>query len=169
MRNEIFVSYIKSNECTWVRFQNILRCCGKKKYWNDKNTLLKICVLWDLICASWYVCEGLWSPRFFHFRVEKSLGVSPLWSIKRYRNFKSLLQNESLYSSLHLLKAVGSQGRQVFPRVKGTINVSETFVALCIAFIFFCWEIEKAPLKLSLVSLYVQQNADPIHLFFTQG
>jgi len=106
----------------------------------------------DMCCGIWYVRvgEGLWSPRFFHFRVEKSLGVSPLWSIKRYRNFKSLLQNESLYSSLHLLKAVGSQG------ISGSKEQS-MFLRLCNCLYLFCWEIEKAPLKLSL-SLYVQQK-----------
>jgi len=141
--------------CTWECAFKIFCDVMEKRNIEMTKTLCSRYVLWDLICASWYVCEGLWSPRFFHFRVEKSLGVSPLWSIKRYRNFKSLLQNESLYSSLHLLKAVGSQGRSI----SGSKEQS-MFLRLCIALYclyLFIWEIEKAPLKLSL-SLYVQQK-----------
>jgi len=111
----------------------------------------------DMCCGIWYVRvgEGLWSPRFFHFRVEKSLGVSPLWSIKRYRNFKSLLQNESLYSSLHLLKAVGSQG------ISGSKEQS-MFLRLCnctvlpLSFLLRNWKSTSQIIPLSICTAKMQ-------------
>jgi len=143
--------------CTWECAFKIFCDVMEKRNIEMTKTLCSRYVLWDLICASWYVCEGLWSPRFFHFRVEKSLGVSPLWSIKRYRNFKSLLQNESLYSSLHLLKAVGSQGQfKYFQGSKEQSMFPRLYCTVYCLHLFICWQIEKAPLKLSL-SLYVQQ------------
>lgn len=59
---------------------NIFEMLWIKKL-NDINTLLKICVSFDM-CACCCAARDV-IPKIFHFRVEKSLGVSPLWSIKR--------------------------------------------------------------------------------------
>lgn len=152
-------------ECAFKIFCDVM----EKRNIEMTKTLCSRYVLWDLICASWCMW-GIVIPKIFFILEWRKVWGSVHCGVSNGRNFKSLLQNESLYSSRgEFLSSKGSwkPGASLkYFGVRGTINVSETLLH-CIAFIFFLlrnWKSTSQIIPLSICTAKV----DPLHLF-SQG
>lgn len=110
-------------------------------------------------------------PKIFFILEWRKVWGSVHCGVSNGRNFKSLLQNESLYSSRgEFLSSKGSwkPGASLkYFGVRGTINVSETLLH-CIAFIFFFVEKLKKHLS-NYPSLYMYSKSRSFTLVPSRG